>query len=195
MMNKKGFTLVEILAAITLLAILATLTINVSVKRINETKEKGLETLIKSIELAAKNYVIENSEKIESFKKNDYAYITLETLVQEEKITNSLINPTTKKPLPLSDTVYVTRSYNGKINSYYDINQKSKSKLVLNGSYNMYIKIGSDFTDPGVIATSKTGASVTATVSGTVNTNIEANYVITYTHGGNSITRNVIIYR
>lgn len=194
-MNKKGFTLVEILAAITLLAILATLTINVSVRKINESKEKGLETLIKSIELAAKDYIIENGENVESFKENDYAYVTLETLVLEEKFNNSLINPTTKKPLPISDAVYVTRSYNGKITSYYDIDQKTKSKIVLNGSYNMYVKKGTEFTDPGVVATSKTGASVTATVSGTVNTNIENNYVITYTHGGNSITRNVIVYR
>ncbi|MBQ1812406.1 MAG: DUF5011 domain-containing protein [Bacilli bacterium] len=194
-MNKKGFTLIEILAAITLLAILATITINISVRKINETKEKGLETLIKSIELSAKSYVVENSESIESFKQNDFVYVTLETLVQAEKFNNSLINPTTKQPLPLSDTVYVTRSYNGKVTAYYDIDQKSKTKIVLNGSYNMYVKIGSQFTDPGVVATSKTGASVTPTVTGTVNTDIETNYIITYTHGGNSITRNVIIYR
>lgn len=193
-MNNKGFTLIELLAAIVLLAILATITINVSVKKINETKEKGRETLIKSVELAAISYVTENSDTIESFSSRDYVYLTLETLIKNEKFSNSLIDPTTNKALPLTDTVYVTRTTNGMINAIYDINQKNKTKLVLNGSYNMYVKKGSTFTDPGVVATSSSGSTVTASKTGTVNTNKVGNYVLTYTHGGNSITRNVIVY-
>ena len=96
-MNKNGFTLVELLATITLLAILATITINISVKRINETKEKSRETLIKSIELAAKSYVIDNSENLPNFSNNDNIYVTLETLIAEEKVNNSLVDPITKK--------------------------------------------------------------------------------------------------
>lgn len=193
-MKKNGFTLIELLAAIMLLAVLSTITINIAVKKINETKEKGKETLIKSIELAAKSYIIDNGDTLDSFIKNDYIYLSLETLIKEEKLTNSLVDPTTKTPLPLSDTVYVTRSTNGKITSVYDINQKNKTKLVLNGSYNIYIKKGSIFTDPGVVATSNNGENVEATVSGNVNTDVTGNYVLKYTHGDNSITRNVIVY-
>ncbi len=193
-MNKKGFTLIELLAAITLLGILATIAINVSVKKINETKEQSKQTLIKSVELAAKSYVIDNSDILSDFSKNDNIYVTLETLIKEEKFNNSLVDPTTKKALPLQDSVYVTRTKNGQINAYYDIDQKNKTKIVLNGSFNTYVKKGSTFTDPGVVATSISGATVTATQTGTVNTNTVGDYVITYTHGGNSITRNVIVY-
>ena len=193
-MKKNGFTLVELLASIVLLAILATITINVTVRKINESKEKSRQTLLKSIELAAVQYVTNHSDEIENFSNKDFAYITLETLVRNEVFTNSLVDPTTKKALPMSDTVYVTRSANGKISSKYDINQKSKSTLILNGSFNIYVKQNSVFTDPGVVATSSSGASVTATVTGTVDTSTKGTYVITYSHGENSITRNVIVY-
>ncbi len=193
-MVKKGFTLVELLAAVAILSIIATITINISVKKINETKEKGRETLIKSIELAAKSYVIDNSKNLDNFSRNDNIYVTLETLIKEEKFNNSLVDPTTKKALSLQDTVYVTRNENGQINSTYDINQKNKSKIELNGPFNMHIKKGSNFEDPGVLATSSTGSSVTPIVTGTVNINEVGTYVLTYTHGERSITRNIIVY-
>ena len=90
--------------------------------------------------------------------------------------------------------MYVTRNINGQVNATYDINQKTKSSIVLNGSFNMYVKKETTFTDPGVVAKSSNGAAVTATITGTVNTNTLGNYVLTYTHGETSITRNVIVY-
>lgn len=195
-MKKKGFTLVELLATLVLVGVLSTILIRVSVKKINETKEKGRITLINSIELAAKEYALEEGNKIENFNINNYAYIKLKTLVEAEKFNNSLVDPTTKKSLSLNDTVYVTRSFNGAIHSYYDINQNNNAKITLNGAYNIYIEKGNTFTDPGVVAKDSNGNNVTSSVvvSGTVDTNTVGNYVITYTYNNVSITRNVIVH-
>lgn len=190
---KKGFTLVELLASLVLIGMLSTILITVSIKKINESKEHSKKIMISSIELAAENYALNNSNDIENFDTKDFAKITLKTLIEKELFTNSLLNQITKKALPLSDIVYVTRSYNGKIKATYDINQKDHTVITLNGSFNVYVKKGEQFDDPGVIATSSNGNTVSPTVTGTVNINETGIYILTYSHGDTTITRNVIV--
>jgi len=196
-MNKKGFTLVELLATITIIGMLSTILITVVVKKINETKEQSRQTMINSIELAAKNYAMDNESSIDSLKSYDYAYIPLKILIENDLLTDSLIDQTTNKALPMTDTVYVTRFFNGTIRAVYDIDQAIHTKITLNGSFNVYIKKENIFTDPGVIAISSSGNDVSSSVitTGTVDTNTVGNYIITYTYDDISITRNVIVYQ
>lgn len=195
-MKKNGFTLIELIATIGLLGMLATILITVSVKKINETKEHSKKTMIESIELATKQYVTDYKEELLDFQNNDYIYVSLQTLVEKNYFSNSLIDPTTNKSLPLTDTVYVTREQNGEINATYDINQKEKAKLTLNGSYNEYIKEGTTFTDLGVNATSTDGTDISSsiTTTSTVDTTTPGKYKIKYEYGDISIERNVIVY-
>ena len=192
-MKEKGFTLVELLAALVIIGMLSTIVITSSIKRINRSKEKGRDALISSIELAAKNYALENNS---IFNGKDLVYISLQTLVSNESFTNSLVDPTTKKALSLTDTVYVTKLYNGNLSAYYDINQSSKGKIVLNGNYNIYIKKGEAFVDPGVVATDVNGNNVTSSVTktGTVDNTKTGYYTITYTYQNVTQTRNVVVY-
>ncbi len=195
-MKIKGFTLVELLASIVILGILATITITVSVRRLNEVKEKSRNTMIASIELAAKNYALNYGDENSTFKSRDFMYVTLETLLSKDLLTNDLIDKTTNKPLPLDDTVYVTRNNLSIVKAYYDINQNQHTKITLNGSYNEYIKKGENFVDPGVNAVDNTGSNVTSsvTVTGSVDTSKKGTYYITYKHSTTEITRNVVVY-
>ena len=195
-MKKNGFTLIELIATIGLLGMLATILITVSVKKINETKEHSKKTMIESIELAAKQYVSDYKDELSDFQNKDYIYVSLQTLVEKNYFSNSLIDPTTNKSLPLTDTVYVTREQNGEINAVYDINQKEKTKITLNGSYNEYIKAGTIFTDLGVSATSSDGTDISSsiTTTSTVDTTTPGTYKIKYEYGDISIERNVIVY-
>lgn len=196
-MKKNGFTLIELIATIGLLGMLATILITVSVKKINETKEHSKKTMIESIELAAKEYVTEYKDVLSDFQSNDYIYVSLQTLVEKNYFSNSLIDPTTNKSLPLTDTVYVTREQNGEINAVYYINQKVKAKITLNGSYNEYIKEGTTFTDLGVNAISSDGTNISSsiTTTGTVDTTTPGTYKIKYEYGDISIERNIIVYK
>lgn len=196
-MKKNAFTLIELIATIALLGMLATIVITVAVKKINETKEKSREMLIESIELAAITYVTENTEELINFQKNDYIYVTLKTLVEKEYFTASLIDQTTKKSLPITDTVYVTRNQNGTITATYDINQRQKAQMILNGAYNEYLKVGSEYIEKGVLATASDGSDISTsiTTSGSVDTTKTGTYTITYTYNNQKITRNVIVYQ
>lgn len=195
-MKKSGFTLVELIAAIVILAMLITLAVTVSLSWIDKSKEKSKETLIQSIELAAKQYVMDYKSELTTLKTNDYIYITLQELTEKEYFTNSLVDPITEKSLPLTDTVYVTIEANGTITAKYDIDQKTKAKLTLIGSYNEYIKKGSTYTELGVTAIDKNGNDVSSsvTITGTIDTSIEGTYKITYEYENVSIIRNVIVY-
>ena len=195
-MKKNGFTLIELLATLLLLGMLATIVITYSIKSTNNIKEKANETMISSIEIAAKNYVLNNESKIENFESNDYAYISLSTLINENLFTESLIDQTRQLALPMTDTVYVTKTSNGIINAVYDINQNSKPKIVLNGSYNVYIKKGKNYNELGAKGYSTTGEDISNTIviSGSVDNNTIGRYTITYKISDTSITRNVIVF-
>ena len=193
-MKKNGFTLIELLATLVLMGIIASIFITLSVRKLNEVREKSRETMISSIELAAQNYAMNYGDLNDSFKDNDFMFVTLKELEEKDMFSNSLIDQTTKAALPLTDTVYVTRE-NTIVNAVYDINQKTHAKIILNGSYNTYVKKGTTFTDPGITATlNDSNVTSSVTTSGTVDTTKVGTYVITYTHSTTSITRNVIVY-
>lgn len=57
-MNQKGFTLVEILAAVTLLAVVSGLAIAGYVRYVDYAKKEAYDTLAKSVSVAAEDYVM-----------------------------------------------------------------------------------------------------------------------------------------
>ena len=195
-MKNKGFTLIELIVSIGLMAFISTIIINVSLGKIKDYKLENREVLINSLELAAKKYALNFSSEITDFDNLNYAFITVEKLISKNLLENSIIDPITDKPIPLSDTIYVTRNENGGIKSYYDINQKENPKLILNGGFIEYIKIGSDYNDPGISAKDKNGNDISSqvVVEGEVNTEKEGSYIIKYKYNEFEITRHVIIY-
>ena len=194
-MKKNGFTLVELLATLALLAMLTTIISRVVIKKVNEAKAYERNVLISSIELAAITYTNEYDNV--DLQTNDCAYITLQELVEKNLLNNDLIDPTTKKSLALSDTVYVTKDINGNTFATYNINQHYETTLKLNGKYNVYVKINDVYNEPGVKIISKDGSGTTGgiTTEGVVNTSEEGIYKLTYKYGSISIERNVVVYQ
>ena len=194
-MKKNGFTLVELIATLALLAMLTTLISRVVIKKVNEAKAYERNVLINSIELAAITYTNEYDNV--DLQTNDCAYITLQELVEKNLLNNDLIDPTTKKSLALSDTVYVTKDINGNTYATYNINQHHETTLKLNGKYNVYVKINDVYNEPGVIIISKDESGTTGgiTTEGVVNTSEEGIYKLTYKYENISIERNVVVYQ
>ena len=191
-MKKIVFTLIEILAAIVIMGILSTIIVTASIRKVNQARENSYKTLINSIELSAKNYVVDNENNLDDFLNNDWINISLQTLV-DNKYLNNIKNPKTNKDLPLTDIVYVTRNYDGKIEATYDIEQDNKNKLTLSGAYNIYIKENSTYNDPGILLNNSLINSG-VTITGEVNTSIVKKYQITYQYNGQTLKRNIIIY-
>lgn len=115
-MNKKGFTIVELLVTITLLAIISTIAVISITSFINKNKENNYEILKNTILEASKEYVTDN-------RYGDIqSTITGQFLLDNHYITSSLIDPKTGKNIDLNSIV-ITITYQNK-NYTYEIKQE-----------------------------------------------------------------------
>ena len=92
---KKGFTLVELMAVIIILGILALITYPIIDKSIKQSKEKALDRTIASVIEAAFNYSIDNDLGYEK----DYQILELSVLKDNGFLKQSIINPVTNNEL------------------------------------------------------------------------------------------------
>ena len=94
-MNKKGFTLAELLGVITILAMLALLVTPVVTKTIKNNKQKLYNIQISEIEKAAYNYAIKNTYVLP--EEGVTIVVTLGELKKEGLIDKEVRNPITKE--------------------------------------------------------------------------------------------------
>ena len=115
-MNKKGFTLVELLAVIVLLTMVGVFSVSVILEK-NDEKREQIDSATKELIItAAKNYVSKNSASFEPKSGNTYC-LDLKEVLTKEDIEN--INANSNKEITLTNTkVKVTYSQN---NINYDV--------------------------------------------------------------------------
>ena len=94
-LKKFGFTLVELLAVIVILGVLALITFPIIDGTIKNSKEKALASTIKSIEDAAYNYSTKNDIGYQTY----YKKITLDELAKAGLLDNEIINPVTNNKM------------------------------------------------------------------------------------------------
>ena len=92
-MNKKGFTLVEILAAVTVLALLALITVPAVTKPIKDSKNDLYKTQLKSFKDSAKAWVAQNMFSNLLPTNGSCTIVNLDTLIDE-----GLVDPNVKNP-------------------------------------------------------------------------------------------------
>ncbi|MBP3461399.1 MAG: prepilin-type N-terminal cleavage/methylation domain-containing protein [Bacilli bacterium] len=98
-MNKKGFTLVELIAVIVIIAIIATISFQAVNNRIKNSEEKLYETQKNNIIDAAKKYMLENNGKIDSDHINTIC-VYISTLQSKGFLdSGKIINPKTKEDM------------------------------------------------------------------------------------------------
>ncbi len=93
-MNKKGFTLVELLAAIFILGVIVTLGVVSMTSLSSNIKEKNKEQIISNIEIAGAKYAFDT--KIESVTVQE---LVLSGYLESDNDSNQVIDPTTNTPL------------------------------------------------------------------------------------------------
>lgn len=98
---KKGFTLVELLAVITVLGILAVISVPVVNKQINESKEKTYKNQINTIINAAKRWGFDNDNLLSPIENTtDKVYVSIERIQKDGYLTSGdVIDPRTEKEL------------------------------------------------------------------------------------------------
>lgn len=131
MKNKSGFTLVELMGVIAVLAIISLIAIPVVEKNVKKGKEEASKVQIQNIQLAAQNWVSDNKTTMVNYfitcEKEDETLpcntkiMTLQELITEGYMDNeTLIDPVTGNQINL-DTSYVEITYVNKKNYKYEV--------------------------------------------------------------------------
>lgn len=141
-LNNKGFTLVEVLAVVVILSVLATIMVPTVSHIINQNKENNYKNIEKSILNAAKMYVSDNRydmsigecndgvAAVTSFSDNRIMLTTLTSYLSSEEIINPMDD--SKKLDFNSSYVYILFNCNSKefiYGEFSDENENKKSYL------------------------------------------------------------------
>jgi len=192
-MNKKGFTLIEILAVIVIISVTTLLIITNVEKRIKSAKAVLKDSQIETIENAAYIYSMNYSTEIPDLKEKGVDTITLATLIDKGLIETSDITIENQQ-LP-STNIIVIAYINGTIKTEYDINQTGKNIIFLVGLKEISTTKDSTYNDMGAyVAIPEIGVLqlTSSNMSSNVNTSVLGTYQVTYTYSNSvSITRTV----
>ena len=115
-MNKKGFTLIEVIMVIAIIAILSLILIPNVMVLIDKNKKRTCEKMIDNIESAAKMYVNQNKYELGFDCGGTPKGIKLKTLVDAGYLGGELVNPINKEKISLESEVSVT--YNCKVKGF-----------------------------------------------------------------------------
>ncbi len=212
-MNKKGFTLIELMGIIIILSLISLLVIPTIDKSIKLFKENAYNNQIANIKLAAKNWGTDNLYKF-TFKEGDIITISLGQLQMESYVEDDLKNPKTDIPFGDNMLINIVKATH-RIDYYvltdtaspYDgTNDYYTPTIIMNGKYIERVILGSIYTDQGVVAKTFDGVIITGSVTqvitkdgsvvGSINTNVAGTYVIAYSVSddyvvGNNLTRTI----
>jgi competence protein ComGC len=209
-MNKKGFSLVELMGIIIILSLISLLVIPSIDRSIKSFKLKAYESQIQNIRLSAKDWVIDNLGKY-ALNEGETLTISLSQLKVGGYLEEEFINPNTDTPFPDDMQINITRNEDAL--SYFIIDSSGSETgltynaplINLNGDYIERIPLTSTYTEKGVVVKDYNGNVIvspalttvitnsTGTVIGSIPTVTAGTYTVRYgiTHSG--ITR--YIYR
>lgn len=111
MKDQKGFTLVELLGALVLVLLISYITFSVIVERMSETTDELDSAVLSVIYTSTADYVTENINYFPKSEGKIYC-VTLQKLVDEDKLKISLVNPTTGDPIDPAKEVKITVTSN-----------------------------------------------------------------------------------
>ena len=124
-MKKNGFTLIEDIVTVLLLSLLTVFIVPRVSTIISNNKDKVCDSIIISIEEAAKNYTYLNTGVVDNAIVNDtYFEITLLDLQKEGLLKKELENPHTNQMIPNTNKVKITKI--GNVYSYTYLGDECK---------------------------------------------------------------------
>lgn len=192
-MNKKGFTLAELMGVIILMALLALIIIPVVDTQIKEGKKEVYQEAIDAIKSSLDLFMTDKK-----LNNNESMTITLYQLKSLGYVELDLKNPTTGKFFP-NDMKIIIKNENGIIS--YDINPDTGSnideykdlpKMVLNGNVLEHVELGEDYASINDVVSSYGGNSLETIMKHNIDTNKVGVYEVTYTATYDNITNKII---
>ena len=109
-MNRKGFTLIELIVTIALLAVVSIISFVSITNIINDSKEKNCNNLVKSIKSATKDYISDNRYTDELYMPNGSIKTEFNTSNISKYLNGDLVNPYDNKTI--NDDIIIKVVYN-----------------------------------------------------------------------------------
>ena len=181
-MNKKAFTLVELLGVLVVLSVILMIAFPLITTYINKTKQKSYDTQMEIIMTGLKNYAIEHKEVL-PVNDADYVTFTLGQLKSLGIVNNSVVNPLDGKEI--DDSMEFKIIKNGSKYTYQIVESSILSRddknhtpyITLNGHILNYIDVDSTYTELGASATDYDGNPLNVTIS---TSNLDVNTIGIY---------------
>ena len=130
--NKKGFTLVELLATIVILALVVSMTMYIAINVIGSSKQKTYQVTINNVTQMSGNYIMENSNRLSFVKEGDIEYqcIKVKDLIDLGYLDESVVDSQVAegRNVRLEDSIYVERDTTSKAitKNVYVVDENSK---------------------------------------------------------------------
>lgn len=181
-MNKKGYTMVELVGVVVLLAALLLIIIPVVSKTLKEGKQEVYNSQIESIKQTLSTWAINYKPN-----KNEVVKITLSQLQKEGLVEHDIKNPLTDEFMPIDMVLTITNEDD--IISYDVLTDTGSCKydyidvprIDIEGDIIDYVELNSKYNESGAIAVDKDGNTLNnLTTSGKVDTTKNGIYYITY---------------
>lgn len=163
---KRGFTLVEVVATIVILAIIGAIALPIVDSTIKENKESLYKSQLKEIEDATEKWAYQNMDLLPNI--GEFKTIKLEELKKAGLLPLDIRDPRDNELLPndmlititLENSIYVfdvNEESGTDINSEYNANSPI---LILNGSPLEYLEFGDVYNELGAVAKDRSGNSI-----------------------------------
>lgn len=123
-MNKRGLTIVELLAVLVVIGLIAVVIFPVVTSNINDSKDKTMKMQKASIKEAAESYVAENIGKKVFLGENSVEEISLNTLINEGFLTGSYKDPIEGKEYDLINSKVIVTKENSSYTYSVELNKK-----------------------------------------------------------------------
>ena len=212
MSMQKGFTLVEMLAVIIILTIVATITFPIVSQSIEKNREKLYYAQLDEIKLNAEKWAYSNLDLLPTVE-DEMITITLQNLKEGGFVALDIRDPRNDKLLPNDLKITITFKNNnyvievlsdsGTIDSVFE---KGAPTIILNGNVVEYVEINSTYIEKGALAKNSSGDLLGDTSIiyqkngievGGIDTSDIATYTVTYSvydsEYRSTITRTVIV--
>lgn len=209
-MKRRGFTLVEVLAVIVILSILAVITIPKIQEMIEDSRQSAYELAVARLEDKAYQYLLDNNLDSEITATTpvdvyvsdliDAGYLDLED-IKDPRTPGNYLDPNTSYVRFYVSSSEILKNAHVTSTDTSPVNGDSTPYIMLLGSDYVSINSGSSYTDAGATAWDDEDGDLTSgiVISSNVNTSTAGTYYITYNvkdSNGNSartVTRIVVV--
>lgn len=114
MKKNKGFTLVELLGIIGIIAVILLFVTPSIIGMLKKDENKNYEQFIRTIELATETYVSANYSNYPDLSTAGGTYtISLQQLMEDGYLKTTLVNPRTEQKISPTDNVRITKKADG----------------------------------------------------------------------------------